>query len=515
VGISGGRTVRIIGLAAAVTAASLLATSPSVAAKASCAKARHPGGSWNTFGADLSNTRYQPKEKKIGPAEAATLQPAWAFSAEDGKGAGDFTGTPVISGGCVFVASNDGFVFAMNADNGKPVWTTKLKSGGSINSSVTVAEGKVFASVSRVGKPYNIAFSKKSGKILWEQKLDSQDGSDTYATPRYYKGMIFQGVSGGSAELSSDEAERYAWQGNYSLLDADNGRVIKKVWVIHKPDKNPNKPKDNFAGAAVWSTPAVDTKTGFAYVGTGNPFRPQDEHKYANSLLKVDLRRKSKHFGQIVDHYKGEVDEFFPVLSETPCADLPGNPPPWYPQGGGACADLDLDMGASPNLYKLKGKTVVGVGQKAGIYHLVNPKNMKGIWKTQTGNPGAVGGIVGTTAVSPEGVYGPNTAGGYIWGIDRASGMNKWFGATADGAHWGNPVASANGVVYTTTLTGFLNAYEADTGVPLLSSPMMLAGGGDPKLSWGGVSIARHTVYAAVGMTGLPNGYVIAYRPGL
>src|SRR5207245_2289059 len=32
---------------------------------------------------------------------------------------------------------------------------------------------------------------------------------------------------------------------------------------------------------------------------------------------------------------------------------------------------------------------------------------------------------------------------------------------------------------------------------------------------WGGVSIARHTVYAAIGMTGLPNGTVVAYRPGL
>src|SRR5436190_2044211 len=39
--------------------------------------------------------------------------------------------------------------------------------------------------------------------------------------------------------------------------------------------------------------------------------------------------------------------------------------------------------------------------------------------------------------------------------------------------------------------------------------------GGDVAASWGGVSIARHTVYATVGMTGLPNGYVIGYRAGL
>jgi plastocyanin len=32
-------------------------------------------------------------------------------------------------------------------------------------------------------------------------------------------------------------------------------------------------------------------------------------------------------------------------------------------------------------------------------------------------------------------------------------------------------------------------------------------------LSWGGVSIARNTVYTAVGITSLDNGYVIAFRP--
>ena len=173
----------------------------------------------------MQNSRDQSAEKKIGPIEAATLQPVWSFSASEGKGEGDFTGTPVIAGGCLYVASNGGFVFAANADNGQPVWTTKLKSGGSINSSVTVADGKVFASVSRVGRPYNIALDQKTGKILWEQQLDSQGGADTYATPRYYKDMIFQGVSGGSAELSGDEAERYRFQGSYSILDADTGRA--------------------------------------------------------------------------------------------------------------------------------------------------------------------------------------------------------------------------------------------------------------------------------------------------
>src|SRR5204863_9364703 len=69
------------------------------------------------------------------------------------------------------------------------------------------------------------------------------------------------------------------------------------------------------------------------------------------------------------------------------------------------------------------------------------------------------------------------------------------------------------GVADTVDLKGFLDAYDAATGVPLLARPMAAdIGSTDPVASWGGVSIARNTVYAAVGITGLSNGYVIGYR---
>jgi plastocyanin len=79
--------------------------------------------------------------------------------------------------------------------------------------------------------------------------------------------------------------------------------------------------------------------------------------------------------------------------------------------------------------------------------------------------------------------------------------------------HWGNPVSTANGVVYTVDFRGFLDAYDAATGVSLLHRSLNLGGPAEPTPSWGGVSIARGTVYAAVGMTGLPNGHVVALRP--
>jgi plastocyanin len=74
-------------------------------------------------------------------------------------------------------------------------------------------------------------------------------------------------------------------------------------------------------------------------------------------------------------------------------------------------------------------------------------------------------------------------------------------------------VSTANGIVYSVDLKGFLDAYDAATGAPLLHRSLMVGGPASPTASWGGVSIARGTIYAAVGMTGLPDGQVVALRP--
>jgi plastocyanin len=44
--------------------------------------------------------------------------------------------------------------------------------------------------------------------------------------------------------------------------------------------------------------------------------------------------------------------------------------------------------------------------------------------------------------------------------------------------------------------------------------PLALGGPAGLTASWGGVAIARHTVYASVGIRGLPEGYIVAFRPG-
>ena len=539
-----GRTL----LAAAVLAAlATLGTPPAAAHDVACAPDARSGGDWPSFNGDLAGTRNQAEEFHLGALQVPTLEPAWTFDANassvhDGQRArnSEVTGYPVVADGCVFIGTSTGnqqpgWIFALNADTGEIVWRTRMSHG--IYSTLAVADGKVFAFVSRVGGefagrdegprpwgPYVAALDQSTGEVLWQRTVDTQIGSDAVSSPIVYDGMVWVGVSGTAAE--GDAGERLGFQGSMALLEADTGKLLRKTWVIPR-----SQWADGFAGGAVWSTISIDDATGMGYVGTGNPFNYDNEHPNTNAILKVDLNRTlpdgsaNPDLGAIVGSYKGDVEQYFPLIGEVLEGSCEEAEQANVFVAGVECGNLDLDFGASPNIFTdPTGRRLVGAGQKSGVYHAIDPVTMEPVWTSLVGFPSAVGGIVGSAAVDQWGIHGPHTIGGYLWSIEAGDGALDWVAPLGDAVHWGNPVTTANGIAYTVDLKGFLSAYDAGSGVPILQRPLAVGSEtyADPPASWGGVSVARNTVYVSVGvgltsagadMPSMPNGFVIAYRP--
>lgn len=526
IGVAAAAGVGLAGVPAASFAVDALEPGVEVAG---CAVADHPGGEWTSYGRDQANTRTQEAEATIGPLQAATLEPVWTLSTSEATGGtgGDITGTPTVADGCMFVGTNGGWVIAADADSGAVAWTAEVPKGGAINSSVTVADGVVYAAVSRAGVAggsYVWALREADGSTLWDSPaIDTQPGSDVFASPVLVDApdgarALMIGVSGGAAELGNED-DRYAFQGAMVFVDAGDGSILRKTWTIHPPVSEPGGYDDDFAGGTIWSTPAVVEVPDVgprAFVGVGNPFKPWAEHEHTNAVLAYDIDPTSDAWGEIVGSYKGLVDSYVPIPDDVPCYDIEGNPPPWYPQGAGSCFDIDLDFGASPNVLTDPdtGRMLIGAGQKSGVYHVFDAATMEPAWTALVGPGGPVGGVVGSTAFDGERIYGPVTVPGHVWALGL-DGLQKWVTPLGDGVHWGNPVAAANGVVYTMDFAGNLNALDATTGIPVLKRPLALGSdmGVAAPLSWAGVSIARNTVYAAVGISGLPDGFVVALRP--
>jgi polyvinyl alcohol dehydrogenase (cytochrome) len=416
--------------------------------------------SWPFYGHDLSNTRNGGKDGPA-PADVPKLGVAWSFYSPEG----DFTGTPVVAKNLVVAGSNSGVVYGIDATTGRQRWAHST--GKVVNGTVAVAKGRVFVPLADPHRPKVLALSLKTGKPLWIRQVSRQKNADVYGSPVVWKGTVYQGVSGLYGETGDPNV---AVRGQVVALDAKTGKVKWNTFMV--------PPKHD--GASVWTTPAIDKKTGRLYVGTGNAYH-EPAAATTDAIVSLDART-----GRIVGKFQATAGDVWNGTSN-------------------AAEGPDYDFGASPQLFTAAGgKKVVGEGQKAGVYWALDRRTMKPVWNTQVG-PGAfvVGGVIGSTAVDGKQVYGPSTVGGELWSVGASNGDYKWI-TTDGGPVKFNATTVANGVVYSTDMSGALVAREAATGLQLARIPL-----GSP--SWGGVSVAGGTVFAAVG-TQSNAGYIAAYR---
>jgi outer membrane protein assembly factor BamB len=108
------------------------------------------------------------------------------------------------------------------------------------------------------------------------------------------------------------------------------------------------------------------------------------------------------------------------------------------------------------------------------------------------------------------------TAPGYVWALNASTGSPAWLSPVGDPLHW-SPLSISNGVAYSADSVGFLDAWDAGTGVPLARVLLAVPTGGSsssPAVSpaFGGVALAGGTVLAVTGTQGT-SGAVVALRP--
>lgn len=458
-------TVALVAIIAAIT---VLPVGNVAHASASCAGAS-TGGDWSKYGQDLNNNRNQTSSS-LTALQAAALKSGFVLDVSSLGANGTFAGTPIVTDGCLYVATNTGFVVAVNADTGESVWTTKLPAGVT---SLSSDQGRLYANISAPNAPKIAGLDQATGAVLWTTQLDDQQGSEVTGSPTAFNGMVITGFSGAGAEVSGPE--RVLFRGGFSILDGASGTVLKKTYTIDDASF-----AAGFAGGGVWSTPAIDTEAQNAYFGTGNPFGAH-EHANTNAIIRVDVNPSNSTFGEITDSYKGRPDQYLDVLGtfKPVCAVSPSL---------GSCELLDLDFGASPSLFTVNGQKMVGDLQKSGIYHAVDASTMDMKWETVVSGP-----IAGGNAASPA-----------YDGTNAIVSATEVLASTSNGtAHWTVPGAGsgyntpsvANGVVYT-AVNGMLHVISASTGAPIGSYPISGTALPQGVSLDGGVALARNNVYA-------------------
>ncbi len=424
---------------------------------------------WNGWSSDSANWRFQPAALAgIAAGDVPHLRLKWAFGYPSGVSS---NAQPTIVSGRVFVGSDNGFLYSLDARSGCLYWS--FEAGSIIRAAAVVgrirgAHGHArYAVYFGDGHANVFALDAQSGNLLWKRRVDDHFVARITAAPRLYRNKLLVPVS--SSEGYGAGTPDYPCctsRGSVVALDAASGRQLWKAWVIaEEPKSYLQQPNGVWlyrpAGGPVWNTPTIDPQRHAAYFGTGDasagPAPPT-----IDSVMAVDIDS-----GRSLWSYQATAGD----VRVGGCARA--DPSAACPAVNGP----DMDIGNSPLLIDLPGgHRALLFGTKAADILAIDPDAAGHLLYRVNPTGAEPGGIyhVGAPAILWGGAtdgqrayYGLGTGG--LAALDPASGRLAWrfLPTLADGSgsdYLGAAPTVLPGVVFEGSGHGVLYALAASDG---------------------------------------------------
>ena len=341
---------------------------------------------WNGWGADMTNSRFQPASAAgLSAEQVPKLTLKWAFGFPNATSA---YGQPTVAGGRLYVGSNNGYVYALNAENGCVYWSFEAKA--SVRSAISIgppiSNPPQYALYVGDVKANVYALSAVTGKILWTQNADATPGARITAAPTLFAGHLYVAVSSWEAMGRGQDYECCKFRGSVVAYDAATGMQLWRTYTIAAVPQRLKTSKGSVtqwgpSGGAVWNSPTVDEKRRLIYVGTGDSYTSPPVNT-TDAIIAINLDTgKLVWSRQLVDKDVGDT-------SEAP----------------------DFDIGSSVILRKLgDGHDILVVSQKSGTAYGLDPDHEgKPVWKQETGQGSRRGGTMWGSAADDNTAYIPN-----------------------------------------------------------------------------------------------------------
>ena len=387
--------------------------------------ARFAGARWNGNNGDpTTGARFQSGENAgLAADDVPRLALQWSFGL---PGSGGMRAQPVVVGGRLYLGSDNGFVYALDARSGCVHWSFDV--GTPVVSAVNVGtvpgtdrDAVYFGDWSA----HVHAVDAGTGQPLWQVRVDDHPMAKITGSPVLEPGGERLYVPVGSweegASLSNGQYECCTSQGAVVVLDTADGAQIWKSYTI--PER-PRPVRENWlgvqqygpAGAGVWSAPVLDLQRRAVYVGTANGYINVPDDGSSDAVIAFDLDTGRRLWStQLLagDQNCGVID----MTEEVASLECPG-----YASGP------NDDVSGSPILVTLQsGRDVLIAGQESSRVTALDPDN---------------GGAVLWVAQAMDATEAPQGAG---------------MGPASDGTLYYRPVALPD-------RTGGLAALRPDTG---------------------------------------------------
>ncbi len=504
---------------------------PNRCARNPALKVSASSAAWNGWSPQSDNARFQAApHSRLSAAEVSQLKLKWAFGYPGGSTTA--YAQPSVVDGRIFVGTDIGYVYSLDAATGCVYWSYRTKAGVRAAISVGAVSGhgasKVAAFVGDL-KANVYALDARTGTLLWEVKVDDNFTARVTAAPVLHEGTLYVPVS--SWEEFNARSLDYPCctsVGSVVALNANAGQQLWKTYVIDerpKPARKNSKGVQQWApaGGSIWNSPTIDARRGVLYVGTGDgtTYPPAAT---TDSVLALDLRSGRK----VWSYQVHDMDSFLvgcdPVERTDNCPPVQG--PDW-------------DIPNSAILQSLPdGRRMLIVGTKPGDVLALDPdSNGKLLWRTSVSGGSPVG--VSSPHIKFDAGKDAVTVGAYrekrpglIWG-GTADSRRVYFGVTTGGVaalrldtgarEWFTPLTGADGssidtsaaasatpdAVFSAGTDGVVRALSTADGRVLWTFATARDFDTVNKVPARGGSISSAGVTIAGGMVFVPSGYAI------
>lgn len=382
---------------------------------------------WNGWGPTVEGSHYQDaKNAGITADQVSKMKVKWVFGFPNGSSA--FSQPSVVSGR-VFVGSDKGNVYSLDAATGCTYWSFAASAG--VRAAVSI--GALKAGPAKYGAYFGdlqanvYSVNAATGELLWKVKVDDHPYARITGAPVWYGDRLYVPVS--SVEEVPGARSPYPcckFRGSLVALDAATGKQIWKSYTIPEENKETKKTAAGVqlwgpAGAAVWAAATLDLKLKAVYVGTGNAYT-EPAAPTSDSVIAFDMET-----GKMLWSKQALPADAFVIGCQKGNENCPQEVGP------------DYDFGTAPVLRNLPGgKRVLVAGQKAGVGWGLDPDN-KGevLWQYRAGKGGALGGIEWGFTVDDQNAYFPisdrqipASAGG-LHAVNLKTGERVWYAPPA------------------------------------------------------------------------------------
>lgn len=455
-------TLRPLGSSASGDAASMKNTcSADMAAPAAT-------GRWSGWGVDAGNSRYQPAAG-LAASDIPRLEMKWAFGFPNGSSA---FGQPAVADGRLYVGSDNGYVYALNASSGCAYWSFRAQAGVRTAISIGTTAGATLVYFGDLkGNVY--AVNATTGAQAWTKRADPHPLTRITGAPTLADGRLYVPLS--SLEEGSGANPNYeccTFRGGVVTYDARTGAEVWRTYTIPVTPKRIKKNASGTqlwgpAGGAIWSAPTVDAKRGLLYVATGNGYN-DPAAETSDAVVAFDLKTGRLRWSKQVT-----PNDAYVVGCSATAANRENCPDDEGP---------DFDFGNSPILKTLpNGRSIITLGQKSGVAWGLDPdREGTVLWQKRLGKGSALGGMEWGSAADDQVAYfpvadaqhGPEVSGG-IHAVRLSTGEVLWTWRPRNDCapsarncveSHSAAISVVPGAVFAGTTTGMLRAHATSDG---------------------------------------------------